>query len=717
MFLDSAHILTRHTIGADSPADIRILIQRIPVRYPTLQSYSSHVSGGSVSEGASYAPIMEVVDPNVESVLSGPEPIVSANHNIYRGISTSSQDHTSSSTHVERRARENDHFAGLLKAVTSAAGQEAAGGHTKDGLGQAFKPGPPQHTSREQPFICHLGNTATLDSRGKRERLPSQGTSLNSLKEISSEAESVEAPPFMGSRKRKRRSKMSSAPCKESQEEWHEEGYHEESENGSGSLEIRELAPPISMAEARAAGVHSAIALFRRPSASSKKYTRPPMSKLFTSLELTPENFLHLQAAAKSYMLDSSYPERQECVGSRGRGDTDMVKLRLYNCVKEFLELEGFGERFFGGHIVSEGYPKRKLVWPGQKAKIITLVSPLLRRMVTNERQRQYAVETRSKGSPDSTKNSKKKTKSFQSADSPAPFNGFAERNAGTPHTSRSGPPLDTQQLLSLEKCSFLTKSDWNEFVNLIQQHLDITHTKGAEVCNDECQEHFFEHTIINAQGYLQKSTWGRARSDPPIVKRYKSPSARDVLRATFLALSTKSDMILSPGVETEQLSEYEHQNPTSQVMLSSPQQAKSPVVDGFNFAAAPYQINRSNPMVHLPQAVTPALPHPPDSVLLRLIIMKGSEREPFLRLRLPSCGFPNLSSLLERIKATVLNGPAPWTTSVMQKETQESAAIQALLEGGLTLIPDEESYANTLAAVREASWMEKEVRVLVHFP
>ncbi|KAF2255061.1 hypothetical protein BU26DRAFT_150323 [Trematosphaeria pertusa] len=174
--------------------------------------------------------------------------------------------------------------------------------------------------------------------------------------------------------------------------------------------------PPSSelMDNARAAGVHSAAALFRRSSEkSSRKYTRPPMSKLFMSLQLTPENFLHLQAQAKTYMLDPAHPERQNCVGNRGKGDTDMVKLRLFNCVRDFLN-DGVGERFFGEYVEKPGEKDAieaaralgeekssrddKLVWPRDGNKIISLVTPLLRRMVTNERQRMYAIETRKGG-------------------------------------------------------------------------------------------------------------------------------------------------------------------------------------------------------------------------------------------------------------------------------------------------------------------------------
>jgi hypothetical protein len=116
--------------------------------------------------------------------------------------------------------------------------------------------------------------------------------------------------------------------------------------------------PPSSeslLNDARAAGVHSAAALFRRSSErTSRKYTRPPMSKLFMSLQLSPENFLQLQASAKAYMLDPSHPDRQNCVGNRGKGDTDMVKLKLFNCVRDFLN-DRVGEQFFGEHVEKPG--------------------------------------------------------------------------------------------------------------------------------------------------------------------------------------------------------------------------------------------------------------------------------------------------------------------------------------------------------------------------
>ena len=92
------------------------------------------------------------------------------------------------------------------------------------------------------------------------------------------------------------------------------------------------------------------------------------MSKLFTSLEIDPEAFIHLQAAAKAYMLDDSYPERRECIGSKGSKETDLIKLKLFSCVKSFLEDEGWGEVIFGAQVQSS-IQNRKLIWPQMSNK------------------------------------------------------------------------------------------------------------------------------------------------------------------------------------------------------------------------------------------------------------------------------------------------------------------------------------------------------------
>ncbi|KAF2095642.1 hypothetical protein NA57DRAFT_59628 [Rhizodiscina lignyota] len=166
---------------------------------------------------------------------------------------------------------------------------------------------------------------------------------------------------------------------------------------------------PTLITTARAAGVFGTTALFRNHD-THKKSKRPSTAKLYSSLRLTPENFVHLQAAAKSYMLDPTHPERQECVGRRelrGKGEKDepdMVKLKLFDCVKGFLEV-GAGEVYFPGPIVEESggvtngeVNEERWVWPRDANQIVSLMTPLMRRMVANERQRLYAVEVRKSG-------------------------------------------------------------------------------------------------------------------------------------------------------------------------------------------------------------------------------------------------------------------------------------------------------------------------------
>ncbi|KAF2031320.1 hypothetical protein EK21DRAFT_63466 [Setomelanomma holmii] len=233
------------------------------------------------------------------------------------------------------------------------------------------------------------------------------------------------------------------------------------------------------LSDARAAGVHSAAALFRRTSErSSRKYTRPPMSKLFMSLQLSPENFLQLQAQAKTYMLDTNYPERQNCVGNRGKGDTDMVKLRLFNCVRDFLNA-GIGEQFFGANVEKPGEreaveaarslgedqmpnTEERLTWPRDGNKIISLVTPLMRRMVTNERQRMYAIETRKGGSKKQDKEGSVEGTFEQMPQSPADINIFLL----TPdwllnETMKSSPKLDEKRIAAAEAPTALTLYAW----------------------------------------------------------------------------------------------------------------------------------------------------------------------------------------------------------------------------------------------------------------
>lgn len=271
---------------------------------------------------------------------------------------------------------ENHNLAELLEAATTAAGQAA------------------------QAMEAHDAGSADVAAHGEARRKRASSSIVDDVAE-SSQVDAVVTP-------KRRRVDVPTDPQLQST------GH-----NSRGSSKSTSVGPSSEslLNDARAAGVHSAAALFRRTSekTTTRKYTRPPMSRLFMSLQLSPENFLQLQAQAKTYMLNTTYPERQNCVGNRGKGDTDMVKLRLFNCVRDFLN-DGVGEQFFGENVEKPGErdavevaralgedtapaPEERLTWPRDGNKIISLVTPLMRRMVTNERQRMYAIETRKGGS------------------------------------------------------------------------------------------------------------------------------------------------------------------------------------------------------------------------------------------------------------------------------------------------------------------------------
>jgi len=124
-------------------------------------------------------------------------------------------------------------------------------------------------------------------------------------------------------------------------------------------------------------------------------YAGPVMSKIFTSLGIDPVEFLEVQAAAKEYMEDPQHPERLATVGyaKNDKKDKDTAKLNLASVVESFLEEEGWGERAFGKN--ARGRTSTKMQWPKNKPKVITAVTPLLRRIVNNKRQREYQLKKR----------------------------------------------------------------------------------------------------------------------------------------------------------------------------------------------------------------------------------------------------------------------------------------------------------------------------------
>lgn len=265
----------------------------------------------------------------------------------------------------------------------------------------------------------------------------------------------------------------------------------------------------------RVPGVHQTTALFRSPTELSKKYARPPMSKIFTSLEISTENFLRLQAAAKTYMLDDEHPERRESVGQKGKGEDTLVKLKLLKCVEEFLDDLGWGEEVFGEDAVNKGVEERTYFWPQDRDRIIQQVMPLLRRMVTNERQRLYANETRkaqkgtdtdqgtetppNQGSPDpdNAPDISTNTTSFQQPpsfpftpdslvplfnDSPLPPLG--EASAFYTHYDA----VSSNNLSALHTETALTDNEWFNIIAAIDGHFRLFHKDGKS-CPPACEE------------------------------------------------------------------------------------------------------------------------------------------------------------------------------------------------------------------------------------
>jgi hypothetical protein len=140
----------------------------------------------------------------------------------------------------------NDHFASLLQAAATATGEEAAlTGHDQGRRGTIRSTTPEQIASPQSP--------PSSDARRKRKRHEREEQSFG----------------FITSKVLRR-----SSPDDEEQrlarerEIWGPE-YTEE--DTPVTFEHQHI--PIAGADARAAGVHSAAALFRRPSTASKKYT------------------------------------------------------------------------------------------------------------------------------------------------------------------------------------------------------------------------------------------------------------------------------------------------------------------------------------------------------------------------------------------------------------------------------------------------------------
>lgn len=439
--------------------------------------------------------------------------------------STAASHSDSNAQHANGYAPNDNQLAGLVEAATAAADQDVSQWTTAEAIATAAGAAGYNHQLESYGADMHLGDDGFGDGKF--------ATPIGGARHMRAPSHNEHQSPGLARTATKKRKRNDdnldpalagtslAAAQHQAQSQQTPHGY-----TGEG-MDIR-AEQPQSLSDARAVGVHSAAALFRQPS-SNKKYTRPPISKMFTSLEISPENFLHLQAAAKNYMLNDDYPERRDCVGQRGKGDTEMVKLRLWNCVRQFLEAEGNGERFFGENVPNEGMDPRTYIWPRDQHKIISLVIPLLRRMVTNERQRQYAIETRKGGTTDERR--RRKTEDFSTISSSrfSPDQALMQSQthredisqsiSHPPHPLQqsidSSQPLDlglTDLLLdgytvdweeiarsydaynqsfeldNLWSLSGLQQPDWRGLVAAVDSHYHVIHNGGFE-CPPACED------------------------------------------------------------------------------------------------------------------------------------------------------------------------------------------------------------------------------------
>ncbi|MCJ1392838.1 hypothetical protein MMC18_005710 [Xylographa bjoerkii] len=545
------------------------------------------------------------------------------------------------------------HFAGLIQAATAAAGQEEIS--TKPLLHV-------RNQSHRATRRSHISKHNGQDPEAPTEEQPPHTKTGKAFQQSNT-------------RKRKRTSNGSAVGDDE------------------GDLTLDGHAPAYSD---QAPVFHSASTLFRRPSSTSKKYTRPPMSKLFTSLELSPECFLQLQSAAKNYMLNDAFPDRRETVGQRGRGDSELVKLRLWNCVKDFLDGEGNGHRFFAPEVPGDEGVVRTMFWPSHKNNIITAVTPLLRRMVTNERQRQYAVETRKPGSTGDNRNNKKIKMTEE------PLYPLLEPGSHTYHAlglnyhdtdlhrffhDINGTNLKAYNAWETSKDSQLSPSfeavrvesglpaeDLNGLIATIDYHLRISHGTGTQnfrTCTTECETAVISHML--GTGFIDVLSWGN--------EFQQKIDGNDNIALSVLQTLFR---LLREQLHTDM--------PTDRPMSASPRKAESYVPDTIP-AQPDWTLERNENLANKRPSF--------QALMLHLHFLKNGKRI-LPRLDLLANQYEDLSSVVQRA-AEQHGSVAPETLKVM-----------VLLPEGLKEIKDDAEWKTAIELSRSLDWMEGEVKVLV---
>ncbi|BDD57808.1 hypothetical protein MPDQ_005447 [Monascus purpureus] len=677
-------------------------------------------------------------------------------------------------------APNDNQLAGLVEAATAAAGQDVSEWAAAAAVAAAAGAAGGHHQLDGYGGDIHIGDDGFGDAGfgglGGGKTMRGSG---------SASGEQGHAPERSVSKKRKRGGEDPLDPAltaasagvgfgtSQHQHQHQHERQQQESQQQQARLDGEDLdmrgLPAQSMSDIRAAGVHSAAALFRQPS-SNKKYTRPPMSKLFSSLELSPENFLHLQAAAKAYMLDENHPERRDCVGQRGKGDTEMVKLRLWNCVRNFLETEGNGERFFGENVVNEGIGPRTHVWPRDQQKIISLVIPLLRRMVTNERQRQYAIETRKGGGTEERKR-KKMDDSLQRFSPSQQYS--TEEQLQMHHQSQQNhlpddytappplPPIPAQipvqgmelgltdlltdgyqatwdaiarsyevynqnyELDSLWAISGLQQQDWKGLVAAVDSHYQIVHN-GGYGCPSVCEDAFINH-IINSNSASNLPWRIGGSQNQPAKNEFASSIIRDISRVVRDALSgrrSEDHPIVSPhvpppsappsaAVGMEQQSHIPNSSSSPQQAAIIPSQHYNPTGENLAPPAPNNQAVSSN---------TASTSGPSSLINLYINILQNSKRI-IPQLSLPADQCPDLGTLRDVItrrypgQITLQQQPVQGPLSLPSASSDPDSGswrVKVWLPDGLASVSSDGEWTVALLSAGNVDWMDGSLKVLV---
>lgn len=473
----------------------------------------------------------------------------------------------------------------------------------------------------------------------------------------------------------------------------------------------------------------SAAAIFRQSSATSKKYTRPPIGKLYSSLQLSPENFVHLQTAAKAYMLDKNHPERLDTIGQRGRGDTDLVRLKLWNFVKEFLDDLGNGQKFFGDHVPDvEGQGPRTMIWPQDAEQIIKACIPVMRRMVTNERQRQYAMQAR-KATEDVHGHESERTRRVAAVSagevagppelSAADIQGLeiidllndgcvpGAYEAADWYSEHEGQ-LDVHTGLS----SQLDERDRRVLVANMDGHYRLFHNGSVSQCTEDCE----------AQAVERLLSWDRLYNPNLISDVHEQHSRMGGIMHQLFGLVRSNLQPRSPGPDSVVLpqpdlaAENHEREPDAMSHVQSAVNRSRVPKKADPTAAVKRTEKRSREAlvlhVNLVSTDLSATSNPTFHSTKRLA-------DPFL---LSAVSVPNLQALqsqlqqhfgkaLEQLASSDANGAS--STGKANRDTPE-LSVKVWLPDGLVRVKDDGEWMVALLSAELVEWMDKEVKILV---